>query len=64
MSDDFVRCMSDERMFSECVEESVCNYASEDSREVADGLRQLQGNQLAARVWLSAGANNGCTFEQ
>ena len=52
MSDDFVRCMSDERMFSEYGEESVCNYASEDSREVADELRELQANQLAARVRL------------
>ena len=56
--------MSDERMFSECVEESVCNYASEDSREVVDGLRELQANQLAARVGLRAEANDGCTFEQ
>ena len=36
-------------MFSECVEESVCDCAAEVSREAANGPRELQANQLAVR---------------
>ena len=32
MSGDFVQCMSDVWMFSECIEESVCDCAAEASR--------------------------------
>ena len=48
--------MSDVWMFSECVEESVCDCAAEVSGEAAKGPRELQANQSALRVGQDVGA--------
>ena len=50
--------MFDVWMFSECVEESVCDCAAEVSREAANGPRELQANQLVVRVGQDVGAND------